>query len=1098
MLKYILTTLLFTATFFATAQVQQDRLSEHAIFEPNLGQWNGPFEYKLALRSGALFFENGGYSVRVLNPEQFEHGHEHSNDDHHEHESQVPFDRIQQIAYRVKYLGSNDQAEKQPAYKAPYHRNYFVGDDQSKWKSEVPMFGALTYQDFYSNIDLLYFSQDDHFKYDFIVKPGGDPSQIKWSVEGTEMELINNRLHYKAPFGDIVEWQPEAYQDINGTRVYVDIKFELENGIASFDVGQYDPNHKLIIDPVVVFATFSGSTMDNWGFSATYDLNGGLYGAGITFGVGYPTTTGVFDPTFNNGPSPNETYIDATISKYSPDGKSLIYATYLGGSECDQPHSMIVNSQGQLVVYGVTGSPNFPTTANSPYPNFSGGPVTYPFSGNSAANYFYRFPLGTDAYVAVLSQNGSNLVGSTYLGGTGREAINTAIQRNYGDGSRGEVVVDDQNNIYIATTTFSSDYPLVNSNVGGNSGNCDAALTKLNSNASSVIWSTMYGGNGSDQGYGVKVSDNGFVFLVGGTNSQSLPATQNGFGSSYNNNIDGYVARFDAAGSLTSATYLGTGSYDQAFLIDTDKNNAVYVFGQTLGNYPKTPGVWSSGATRQFIHKMSNDLSQSVFSTAFGRGSGSAMSLVPTAFNVDECLNILLSGWGGNVNQGGNYTGGNTNNLPITSDAVQTNTDGSDFYFMSLAANATTLTYATYFGGSVSEHVDGGTSRFSPDGQIYQAVCAGCGGSNSFPVTNGAYSTINRSGNCNLGSVKFNFDVSIEAAADINYTTDVDTVCNTLNVQFTNDSRNANVFEWDFGNGQTSNQEEPSVSYAQFGTYTIQLVAIDTICDISDTAYLQIEHDQGIEPTADFDMTYTVCDQSRTVYLVNNSTRATNYIWSFGNGQQRFSPNPEYSYPAEGQYTIQLIAVDSICDKYDTATVEVNFVTDIPPPIVNITPSNCQNGKVDVWYQNDSSYYQYRWEWEDGNVEWAKYPKSKVPYSGTQVIKLSIIDTVCNQRFEYEFTLDITRLDNRVYIPNAFSPNGDGVNDVLLLKGNTCLLNTRFTIFNRWGQEVFTTDRPFSEFWDGRFNSGNIKQDTYVYVFVSEDGEKKGYITIVP
>ncbi len=1109
MYKRVLALFALFITFSINAQIDAEKVSSYALFEPNVGQWDEDFDFKLNLRSGALFFEDGGYSVRVLNPKQYENDHQHSDfgeEECHDHQSHahhdeptVPFEFIQQIAYRIQYEGANMDAPKTPSHPFNHHRNYFLGNDQSKWTSNVPLYSAIEYSNIYAGIDLFFYSKDDQFKYDFVVHPGGNPSQIVWVADGTDMSIQEGQLHYAAPFGDVVEWHPVAYQVINERRVEVEASFQLINGKASFDIGAYDANFDLIIDPVVVFATFSGSTADNWGFTATYDLNGGLYGAGITFGVGYPTTLGVYDRNFTDGPIPGEFYIDATISKFSPDGKTLLYATYLGGTECDQPHSMIVNNLGQLVVYGVTGSANFPTTNNAAYSTFKGGPVTYPFRGNSANNYFYRFPQGTDAYVTVFTPNGSALVGSTFLGGTGREAINTAIQRNYGDGSRGEVIVDDQNNIYVATTTFSNDYPIVNTNVGGNSGGCDAGVTKFSPNVATVLWSTMFGGTGDDQGYSIALGSGGTAYIAGGTNSNILPGTATGFGNSYNSNIDGYVARFDINGNLMGSTYIGTGSYDQAFLIDTDKNNAVYVFGQSLGNYPKTPGVWSSGAPRQFIHKMSPNLSQSVFSTAFGRSSGSAMSLVPTAFNVDDCLNILLSGWGGNVNSQTGFVGGNTRDLPITSDATQSNTDGSDFYFMSLSANASSLSYATYFGGgSVSEHVDGGTSRFSPDGQIYQAVCAGCGGSNSFPVTAGSYSTQNRSGNCNLGTVKFNFDVIIDAAADVNYTTDVDTVCNTLNVQFTNTSRNANVYEWDFGNGQTSNLAEPSAAYTQFGTYNIRLVAIDTICDISDTAFLQIEHDQGIEPTADFEIEYTVCDQSRTVYITNNSRRATNYIWSFGNGDQRFGIDPLYSYPAEGQFVVQLIAVDSVCDKYDTARVTVNFVTDIPPPIVNVTPSNCQNGKLDVWYLNDSSYYQYRWEWEDGNVEWSKFPNSKVPYSGTQVITLQIVDTVCNQQFDYEFTLDVTRLDNRVYIPNAFSPNSDGVNDVLLLKGNTCLQNTRFIIFNRWGQEVFKTDRPFSEFWNGRFNDGTLKMDTYVYRFYSEDGEKTGYITIIP
>ena len=175
-----------------------------------------------------------------------------------------------------------------------------------------------------------------------------------------------------------------------------------------------------------------------------------------------------------------------------------------------------------------------------------------------------------------------------------------------------------------------------------------------------------------------------------------------------------------------NSTYLGTTKNDQAFNIDHDKNGNIYVFGQTKGNYPVTNGVYSNPGSSQFIHRLKPTLSTTVFSTVIGSGNNTT-NLVPTAFNVDDCLNILLSGWGGLVNSGQGHQGGNTFNLPVTGDAFQSSTDGSDFYFMVLSHNAAGLKYASYFGGNSHEHVDGGTSRFSHEGNIYQAVCAGCG-----------------------------------------------------------------------------------------------------------------------------------------------------------------------------------------------------------------------------------------------------------------------------------------------------------------------------------------------------------------------------------
>ena len=179
----------------------------------------------------------------------------------------------------------------------------------------------------------------------------------------------------------------------------------------------------------------------------------------------------------------------------------------------------------------------------------------------------------------------------------------------------------------------------------------------------------------------------------------NLPSTTGAYKSSKQGTAeDGFVARFNAAlGSLTRSTYVGTSDYDQTFLLDVDKLGNVFVFGQTFGNYPITAGSWGTPQYRkQFIHKISADLGTSMASTAFGSPQGT-INLVPTAFNVDDCLNILLSGWGGVTNSG--FVPTSVDQLPTSSDALQTATNGSDFYFMVLGKNFTSFEYGSYFGG---------------------------------------------------------------------------------------------------------------------------------------------------------------------------------------------------------------------------------------------------------------------------------------------------------------------------------------------------------------------------------------------------------------
>src|SRR5690606_19098442 len=150
-------------------------------------------------------------------------------------------------------------------------------------------------------------------------------------------------------------------------------EYSLKGEVLTFTLAEHDPQEKIIIDPELSFASFSGSTGDNFGFTATYDADGHLYGGGIVFNVGYPSTVGVLDPTFNGGST------DVGLSKWSPDGATLIWSTYLGGSESEAPHSLVVNSNNELFVLGSTGSNDFPITAGCFQPVYAGGaPVNFP------------------------------------------------------------------------------------------------------------------------------------------------------------------------------------------------------------------------------------------------------------------------------------------------------------------------------------------------------------------------------------------------------------------------------------------------------------------------------------------------------------------------------------------------------------------------------------------------------------------------------------------------------------------------------------------------------------------------------------------------
>ena len=1053
--------------------------SAHAqpLFIPNQGQWPEAFLAKTPLSYGAIFWEATGYRMMLLNERVMpQHGH----DDHPNRTHDAGPDAFGLIC---TYDGAQPQSPFSGSDSSGSPRHYFLGNDPSRWTTNVPEYHGFTRPNLYPFIDQIWGEKEGELYNAWHVRAGGNPTDIQMIYQGVTARLdLEGQLVLETPLGTVTETAPYAYILETGKTVRCD--FTLEDGRVGFKVAHYAKGKTLVIDPTLVFSSFSGSLADNWGYTATYDDQGNLYGGGIVFDVGYPSSPGAFDPSYNDQSSGGYARMDIGLTKFSANGSQRLYSTYIGGDRPDQAHSMIVNNAGDLLIYGTTGSADFPMPLGVSYDNsFNGGPAYGPSQGSATS---FDFEDGVDAFVLRLNSNGTGLNGGTFMGSSGNEGLNLALAKNYGDQARGEIVVDANDNVYVATTS--------NSTVSSINGSSDAWVFSLDPSLSSLRWQNFIGGSGKESGYSLKVASNGDVYVTGGTTSNDLPNTTGSKYPTAYGGADGFICRLNPSGSLIRSTYLGTSNTDQSYFIDIDKYGAVYTYGQTTGLWPVTAGTWATNAGGQFVVKLSSDLSQLIFSTKFGTANN-FINLVPTAFNVDDCLNILLSGWGGAVNQGNQA--GNTNGLFVTNDAVQSTTDGNDFYFLVFKQNASGVLYATFFGGTSAEHVDGGTSRFAPDGTIYQAVCAACS-NGSFPTTPGVVSPNRLSDNCNLGVIKIDFETSVSAVATIDFEADVDTICDNLRVTFTNNSKNANQFFWDFGNGQTSTAKEPTVIFNK-GIWNIKLIAIDTVCDIMDSTTIQITHNQGIFPVAKFSAEFFSCDRLFEVKVFNESIDSEIHEWRFGNSPKQYGDSLSYRFSNPGPHTIELVAYDTTCGTSDTTYQVVEFDEDWPGPEVNVAPDSCKDGRVrvNVTYGADTVGYIYQWTFHNGIQDTGRVATYRLPATGTYNVHLDLVDTICNAVYGYDFTSAVTRMDQRLWIPNAFTPNGDGRNEVLTIAGNDCFPGDHFVILNSFGNVMFETDEPFKEFWDGKCEGKPVQQDTYVYRFETEDGDLYGYVQVI-
>lgn len=984
-------------------------------FIQNKGQWDSRVVYRGDFSTGSFFLENQGFTVLLHNTDDLKN----VSDQMHGHNPNLATTgqpiTLRSHAYKVQFLGTSSfSARIVPDKIQPYQNNYFIGNDQAKWASGCQLSQAVTYKNVYPNIDVRYYSDAAKLKYDIIVHPGGNINAIAMQYTGVDkIQVKNKELMINTSVGEVKELYPYSYQVSDGQKQTVDCKYVIRDNIVRFKVSDYDPKTTVIIDPTLIFSTFTGSTQDNWGYTATPAPDGSFYAGGIAFGVGFPVSPGAFQTIFGGGVNEDNTGpYDIAIIKYSANGSNRLFATYLGGTSNEQPHSMICDQQGNLIVAGRSTSSNFPKTI--PQIGIGGG---------------------YDIVVTKINATGSAILGSVKMGGIEDDGVNIrgkyvapdgadVTRRNYGDDARSEVILDGANNIFVASCSRSPNFPVTagafQTVFGG--GRQDGVILKFSPNLNTVLFSSYFGGSADEACF--VLSQNlltGNVYVAGGTSSTNLPGDKTGVLQSVyqGGEVDGFVTQIVNDGSaIIKTTYQGTSGNDLVYGIQFDKKGIPYIMGTTTGSWPVVNATFSNPGSKQFISKLQPDLSAYIYSTVFGT-SASVPNLSPVAFLVDRCENVYVSGWGGGINNLKLFPSAGTAGLPEVSPLLGIPAaDGADFYFFVLEKNAQSQLFGTHFGqnGSVGDHVDGGTSRFDANGVIYQAIC-GCGaGGTLFPTTPGAWSRTNNSINCNEAAVKIEMNFA-GVGASVKATIDgvVDTIgCVPLSVRFTDTLAKGKMYIWDYGDPFNPGRDTTFApnntvlhTYTQVGTYRLMLIAIDSnTCNISDTAYVNVRvGNNNVTPDFNF-FKLDSCNSLR--YQFNNLTTAVlptftnqSFLWDFGDGSPKIRSGLApiiHTFPSTGSYVITMIIDDTtFCNAPDTVIKTLRI-----SPNVKAIFSTPDRGCVPYMaeFKNLSQGgTDWIWEFGDGGTSTLFEPTHTYNATGTYNVRLVAIDTsTCNKR----------------------------------------------------------------------------------------------------
>ncbi len=1006
-------------------------------FIENKGQWEQGVKFKSPLSGGAFFLESRGFTVLQHQSDDLARLHERM----HSGSKRTPGSpglnsatpegirstegdtvNVRSHAYRVRFEGGAANPQVLPDKPLPHYNNYFLGDDPTKWVSQAKIYSALVYKNVYPNIDVRYYSEGGRLKYDIIVYPGGNPEQIAMHYEGADKLSVSKEkeLLIRTSVGEIRELYPYSYQYESGkNRKEIQCRYDVSGNTVRFKLKGYDSRETLVIDPSVVFCSYTGGS-NNYGFTATPGPDGSFYSGSITFDDRFPVTPGAFQTGFGGGGGAFGQACDMGIIKFNANGTARVYATYIGGNKNDFPHSLFCDPQGNLVVMGRSYSPNYPTTA---------------VAGNGG---------GCDIVVTKLNAAGSGIIGSMRIGGDLDDGVNiqdnynrsvldqTSLLQNYGDESRSEVVLDAAGNIYVAGNSQSSNFPVTAGVFQGTKGaNQDGVVFKLNPNCNGLLWASYIGGNNNDGAFVLEIDPaNGDVYVGGATASTNFPVKPAGsvIQSIYQGGAaDGFVAVINNTGTtLKYATYIGTGNTDIIYGIKFDRFGFPHIMGTTRGTMTPVNAAYAVPGSKQFVAKLNPDLSSYAFLTVFGNG-GSKPNISPVAFLVDRCGNMYISGWGGWIdNQADPFDMGNLSGMPLTADAIKKVTDNKDFYFIVIKKDASALLYGTYYGqdGGEGEHVDGGTSRFDQQGVIYQGICANCFGDRaSIPwikppagfqfTTPGVVAETNGAGNngCNLGALKISFNFSGVASGPKAFINGVpDSIgCAPLTFQLKDTILNAKSYEWNFGDGSPdviTTVAGVNHTYATVGSYRIRLIAVDsTTCNIRDTAYINVRvgNDQAL--LAFNPVKQLPCESLS--YRFDNTSAApigkpfknNSFTWDFGDGTRITTGNGSltHSFGAPGTYKVRLILADtSYCNSPDSLETTLRIAPNVDAlfetPLTGCAPYTA------VFKNTSVAGIQFIWDFGDGNSSTAISPTHLYPNVGTYRVKMYALDSnTCNK-----------------------------------------------------------------------------------------------------
>jgi hypothetical protein len=645
-------------------------------FIENRGQLDGSVRYYARGAGVSVYFTPGGVIVDRKEPTREQ--------------------RLHGCAVRLAFEGANPMPVIEARAAVPTRYNFFLGNDASAWRTDVPVYSEVVYKDLWPGIDLVYRGEPEGIQYKLVARGGADASRARFRYEGADRVApgTDGILRIETSAGAIEDSRPA------GSSGEGHLAFPAA-GIAKDALHPADAEHAMDNPASLLWSTFLGGNghdaeVGDIGVSASDEP----IVTGTTDSADFPVTTGAYDTTLG---SP-----DVFVAKFNPSGSALVWCTFLGGSGDEYNDGQVIALDGASnpVLLGRTYSGDFPTTAGA----------------------YNQTNAWEDYFLTKLSASGNALIWSTFLWSNG-------------SGVGFGLALDTAGDVYV-TGSATGDFPATAGAYDTSlNGNVAAFVAKMNSTGTTLLWGSYLEGSNFTRGNAVTVDSSGNPVVVGLTDSPDFPTTSGAFDGTMGGTDDGFVTKFSAAGdALLWSTFLGGSGSDEPKDVKLDSSENAVVVGHTSStDFPTTNGAYDTsynGASQDmFVTSVAANGSTLAWSTYLGGSSNEA------AYDVvlDPLDNPILTGWTASAD------------FPTAGAAYDTSHNGSgDVIVSQLNASGASLLWSSFLGAST---IDAGFGIALDS--IADPVIVGGTNSPGFPTTPGAYDQSINGGMSDIFVAKF-------------------------------------------------------------------------------------------------------------------------------------------------------------------------------------------------------------------------------------------------------------------------------------------------------------------------------------------------------